>query len=402
MTLVDERDPPPEWGGKEPPAGEGIPVARLWPDPLDLEALSDKEPQQPQFIVADWIPTGYGTLFSGHGGVGKSGIALHLAICISLGRPFFGVPTQRRSVLYLSCEDRENVLHWRMSRICIYEGISMADLKGSFEVIDLVGRDTVLWQPKPAWDREGPQFTPAFAELSHRFLSTERRMLFVDGVSDTFGGNENSKVDVKQYVNVLLSLINADEGALVLIGHVNRATASGDGGTTEGYSGTTGWNNSVRARWYLYPERESSEDGPSRKTGNTTLDLQKSNLGVSEQSINFRWSEEFNIFVGEHQQQETHVQRKERSSSEREGVIQALEGSILAGVRCPAAISGRRTSYHVLSARPEFPQSLMGGKANVARFNRLIEILRQEQIVITELFRTPGRKTSEILIFKGK
>lgn len=384
------------------PADAGVEIKRLWPNPLDLEALSEEEPKPPQFIIADWIPSGYATLFSGHGGVGKSGIALHLAICVSLGRSFFGVPTQKRSVLYMSCEDRKGVLHWRMSKICEYEGINIADLKGCFEILDLVGCDTVLWKPKATWD-EGPNFTPAFAEMQWRFRQTERQLLFVDGVSDTFGGNENSKVDVKQYVNLLLSVIPPDDGGLILIGHVNRATASSDGGTTEGYSGTTGWNNSVRARWYIYPERERNEDGPPQKTGITTLELQKSNLGESEHAIKFKWSAEYGLFIGEHQQQETHVQRKERSANEREGVIRALEGSILAGVRCPSATSGPRTSYHVLSIRPEFPESLTGGsKPLKARFNRIILELMQEKIVTTELVRTPGRKTSETLVFVGK
>src|SRR5690242_16561199 len=53
------------------------------PSPLDLEALAERNPEPPKFIVADWLPCGYATLLAGHGGVGKSGIALHLAVCIA-------------------------------------------------------------------------------------------------------------------------------------------------------------------------------------------------------------------------------------------------------------------------------------------------------------------------------
>src|SRR5262245_12331919 len=46
-------------------------TASGWPAAIDLTALAEREPEQPRFIVADWVPTGYATLLAGHGGVGK-------------------------------------------------------------------------------------------------------------------------------------------------------------------------------------------------------------------------------------------------------------------------------------------------------------------------------------------
>ena len=40
-----------------------------WPACLDLERLAETEPEQPRFIINDWMPTGYATLFAGHYGV---------------------------------------------------------------------------------------------------------------------------------------------------------------------------------------------------------------------------------------------------------------------------------------------------------------------------------------------
>src|SRR5207344_131667 len=119
---------------ESPPA----PNADLWPASLDLEALAEREPQAPKFIMPGWLPCGYASLFAGHGGVGKSGLALHMAVCMAAEVPFFGLEVERRRVLYLSCEDRENILHWRLARICTFTRVDLASLRGRLEVLDLV------------------------------------------------------------------------------------------------------------------------------------------------------------------------------------------------------------------------------------------------------------------------
>ncbi len=131
---------------EEPDNDEG-----LWPESLDLEALTERDPEPPQFIVPGWLPCGYATLFAGHGGVGKSGIALHLALCIAAGLPFFDVPVQRRRALYLSCEDRAAVVHWRLARICTYLGLDLATVRGWLELHERIFarmREESLWSER--------------------------------------------------------------------------------------------------------------------------------------------------------------------------------------------------------------------------------------------------------------
>src|SRR5690606_6157718 len=217
-------------------------------------------------------------------------------VCIALGIDFAGLRVERRRVLYLSCEDRENVLHWRLDRICRHLGISLADLAGHLHIVELVGRDSMLWARDP---RTGAFVTAAYGQLEARMRETRAAVLVVDGVTDTFGGNENSRPEVKSYVNVLLPLVPADIGALLLLGHVAKLTAS-NAATSEGYSGSTGWHNAVRARWYLYPETEQDEDGGRpQRTGRLALELQKSNLGPIDETIPWRWSEAAHMFLPE-------------------------------------------------------------------------------------------------------
>ncbi|WP_224982724.1 AAA family ATPase [Geomonas agri] len=341
--------------------------ATIWPDPVDLVQLSQSEPYPQKFIMKDWLPCGYATLFAGHGGIGKSALALVLAVCVALGLPFFGLQVERRRVLYLSCEDREGVLHWRLNRICSYLGIQLADLAGKLDVLDLVGRESILYQP----GRNAHPLTDAYRHLAKMIQDHASQVLFVDGISDTYDGNENARAEVKAYINALLALIPPEDGAVVLVGHVSKPAAGQR--TTEGYSGSTGWHNSVRARWYLFPEAKREEGGGPERTGDLILELQKSNLGPTDGAMRFNWDVEAGMFVGTVDQGESHFDRNYREREEQAGIMAAL---IAATGPVPAATSGQRTAYHVLSVQDEFPQSLLGGNTERKRFWKHVERLR--------------------------
>ena len=358
-----------------------------WPNPLDFAELAQRAPEKPQFILRDWLPAGYATLLAGHGGVGKSAIGLLLAVCIALGILFFGIETGRRRVLYLSCEDREQVLHWRLAHICNWLGIDLAGLAGELDMLDLVGHDTVLWQLDP---RTGYTVTPAFNALAERMKVRQTQVLVVDGVSDAFGGNENARTEVKRFVNALLALIPLD-GALLLLGHVAKPAAT-TGATSEGYSGSTQWHNAVRARWYLYPETETDEDKrPGTRTGKLLLELQKSNLGRIDQSLTFQWDDDAHLFVATGTFGTSVIDRKHRDETEQLGILRALAGCAVAepSIIVPTATRGERTAFHVLSKRPEFPESL---QRSTRRFWSRIEELRQLHQIDDEENRRSNRK----------
>lgn len=353
--------------------GYGADLAREpWGHALDLEALAEREPERPREIMIG-LPCGYVTLSAGHGGAGKSTIELMRAVCIAAGVPFCGLPVERRRVCYLSCEDREPVLHWRLSRICAYLGVNLASLRGWLQAVDLVGCDSILWERDP---RTGYTITPAFDRLAEMVRENKTEVLFVDGAADSFAGNENSRGEVKRYINALVSLIPPERGAVVLVAHVAKAAAV-NAATTEGYSGSTGWNNGPRARWYLYAETASDDDG-HRRTGALILELQKANLGRSDVQIRFHWDSTAHLFVGELVGGSTILERKIQDRDEQVRICSAMKACGDAGLHVPAAMTGPRTAYLVLSQRPEFPDSLKGsGRAKSRRFWRQIEVLRQ-------------------------
>jgi RecA-family ATPase len=365
------------------------------PSPLNMAELASRDPQPPLWIVQDWLPAGYATLFAGHGGAGKSSIALHLSVCIAMGGRWAGKDCTPCRVLYLSAEDRADLIHLRLARIGDHLGIGLAELSGRLDVLDLVGQNCVLWERDP---RTGATATPAYALLAARIRSRSIDLLVVDSVSDFFGGGENVRGEVKRFINSLLALVPQDRGALLLLHHVDKAIARGAAPSGEGYSGSTGWHNSVRARWYLYPElEEPAEGGDSERTGRLILAAQKQNLGRAEQRIAWRWDDEQRLFVAEAAPSE--FDRRHQDREELAAIRRSLKGCLDCGLTVPAAMQGPRTAYLVLSQRPEFPDSLRGGsRPKTARFRRHVEALRQMLHVEETSIRRENRHAATVIV----
>jgi len=179
------------------------------------------------------------------------------------------------------------------------------------------------------------------------------------------------------------------DAALLLVAHVNK-TSAGGAPTSEGYSGSTGWHNAVRARWYLRPETRGDDDA----TGAMLLELQKANHGKSGLSVKFEWDDAARLFVGQSLAPENALDRDQRDREERVGILLSLKSCIALGVIVPTAMTGPRTAYQVLSLRTEFPESLRGGSAAKRKFWRHIEALRQMRAIVEEAYRRNNRHTA--------
>ncbi|MBC8017063.1 MAG: AAA family ATPase [Verrucomicrobia bacterium] len=367
---------------------------KLWPEAVNLRELAKKEPTAPRFIMPGWLPCGYATMFSGHGGAGKSSISLVLIVCIALGRSFHGNPVEQRKVLFLSCEDRIQVLHWRLSHICRFFGVSIDILSENLSILDLVGHDNIIYQPS----RKGPTLTPIYHELSGRMKEYGAQVLVVDGISDTYDGNENSRAEPKAFVNALLALVPAEEGAVLLLGHVAKSSAN-NAQTNEGYSGSTAWHNAVRARWYLYPETKSGYDKRQDPTGKLILELQKSNLGKADKSMCFEWDDAAHMFAHVQIEEESHFDKNYRETKERNEILSTI---VNCTVDIPAASSGQRTAFHVLVAQPKFPFTATAGNAERKCFWRHIETLRAMGMVTDGFITREDRHKVRLLVATDK
>jgi archaellum biogenesis ATPase FlaH len=76
-----------------------------------------EEPPTLEFCVNPYAPIGVVTLINGHGGTGKSLLALYMAVRIAFGLDVFKAPTRSGKVAYLSLEDSEIVFRERLFKI---------------------------------------------------------------------------------------------------------------------------------------------------------------------------------------------------------------------------------------------------------------------------------------------
>jgi RecA-family ATPase len=346
-------------------------VTEEWPAALDLIELAARTPVTPRHIIpGGWLPAGEVTLFPGHGGAGKSGIALYTGACIYLEALWCGLQTEQRPVTVISAEDGAEVLHWRLSRIAAYLGVSLSDL-GGLQIIDASHIDAELMREIPYSE---PVLTPLYSKL--RDLHDPAGVLILDGVSDLYGASEIVRRHVRRFVRALRKLINAD-GAVLALAHVDKAAAR-DGGATDRYSGSTAWHNSVRARWSL-----TAGDNDA-----LTLALAKANHAKAGAEIRFRWDAQAHLYAPDPVTAEGGIAGAIRERQERDGIVAAFKAC---SEPIPAATTGQRTAWHVLSARSELPQSLRDGRDGRRKFWAHIEALRQMKIISEGSYRRSNR-----------
>ncbi|WP_022980820.1 AAA family ATPase [Ideonella sp. B508-1] len=256
-------------GFEEVPGTVETAPATLPPPGFRRVAIADvlTHPEAPHpFVWEPYIPAGAAvTLLAGHGGSGKSGLGLDLAMHVAAGREFLGFPVQKTPVVYLSAEDSAGVLRRRLARLCEAHDLDPVDLDRHLTVLDAT-ECPVLWDPQP----HGPgKPSQAYGKLRAVIEETSAGLLVVDNASDAFAADRFDKTSATQFVRALARLMSQSQGAVLLLAHVNKATAGKQQDAGESFSDSVAWHNSVRSRLFL-----EIGDGMVR-----TLQHAKSNYG---------------------------------------------------------------------------------------------------------------------------
>ena len=247
---------------------------------VDISDLAYAMPDPQVWWCESYVPAGHVTLLGGHGGAGKSTLALMLAVCIALGWPFMGLRTRRGRVLFFSAEDQGPMVRRRLQKICRETGADPATLAQTLHILDATEADPALFIEHRTQGHRTGLTTATHHALATFIEARQIDVVFADNASDVFDGDEINRALVRGFIRSLALLVRRRNGAVLLLAHVDKQTSrAGKASGSESYSGSTAWHNSVRSRLFLL------ESGP----GMLELQHQKSNLGPRRAALVLAW-----------------------------------------------------------------------------------------------------------------
>ena len=168
------------------------PRTRTVVDPTSLQ--NAKVPER-RWIVQDWIPDGVVTGLYGSGGLGKTLAAQQLLTASAIGKPWLGRPVVYMQSMGVFCEDSAEELHRRQADINRLYEVNFADL-GAMRWLPRLGYNNLLM----TFDHGEPKLTAFFGRLVREARAFGARLAVIDTVADCFGGDENNRGQVRQFI----------------------------------------------------------------------------------------------------------------------------------------------------------------------------------------------------------
>lgn len=323
--------------GGEVAVDESAPIPQL--DRVDLTGLMESTVSPVEFVVEPIIPRRTTTLLGGHGGVGKSMLALTLAAHVAAGRPWGPYIFQQGRAVVVSLEDDAEIVRYRLRRIIETCGLPADAVLANLTLFDGSSIDAELAVEMTANGVTRLAFTPVMDAVSEAVKGAA--FVLIDNASDAYGGNENERRQVRAFVRKVNREARENNAALVLLAHIDKQAAK-HGGKGNTYSGSTQWHNSVRSRLALV-----------EADGVIELLHEKSNLG--------RLADPLIIQRGRHgvpapaTSAAIDAARALMCGGDVDAVMNALGAAITAGQTIPCAESGPHTTWHALCNHPELP-----------------------------------------------
>lgn len=249
--------------------------------PFELVPIGDLdhfEPEPPSYAWEGLVPCGHVTLFSAHGGAGKTTVALMLGASVAADRPLFDIPVKAGSAVFYSGEDGASRLRHQLRFVCKQQQISAAEIADRLYLLDATNAPALFAEVTVAGRKEGVT-TGAYDALREFLAGKDVRLLIIDNASDVFDASEIERAKVRGFMRALAAIAREFDLAVILLAHVDKWTSRGERAGNEAYTGSTAWHNSARSRLFMSRDKE----------GGLTMEHQKHNLGPLHAPVHLSW-----------------------------------------------------------------------------------------------------------------
>ncbi len=332
----------------------------------------------PQFVIDPIVPRRVVTLLGGHGGLGKTMLALIICAHVAAGRPWGPFEIHGGRAVFLSLEDDATIILYRLRKIVDEYRLPMADVLANLRVFDGTDIAPELMVPVGNGGVVTMRETPLMGHVSDAVKGAT--LTVIDNASESYGGNANDPLQVKAFLRRLKAMATDNDAGLILLAHIDKASAK-NGSRDNSYLGTAAWHNSSRSRLALIKD----DNGPIE------LRHEKANLGPKAETMLLRHADH-GVLVPAEGGGSREMVAAITAATDADAVYEVLVHAIGAGLTVTAANAGPATAWHVLSSLPELgPQyRTPDGKRRVQA--ALVKLSRDGRIVRAE-FKKPDRHT---------
>ena len=265
---------------------------RSRPEIIKWEDIPDIERRE--WLIPSWLPANTVTMFTGEGGAGKSWLTLQAVCQIVLGYnsayldPDFKREADRlppRNVIFATYEDEPAEIKRRLQALAsgmpwIYNAFSI--IKQHLHIVDMRGIGSV-WGPGIGKHIQNTgDLLSAGEDLRQICEDKQARLLVMDPLSGAFGGNENDRTAVYDFVSSFRGWGDQAQCAMLVIGHLPKSQE----GKAAGFSGSTAWEASARSMWMLSKKSFTQGEGKQAETRHYwALEHTKANYALLQSEI---------------------------------------------------------------------------------------------------------------------
>ena len=249
--------------------------SKLSPQPMPKITAWDDIPEiKREWLIDSWLPANTVTMFTGEGGAGKSWLTLQAVCQVVCGfRDAFIDPdfkkvadtTGPHHIIFATYEDEPTEIKRRLHQLASgmpWIADSMSTIKSHLHLVDMRGIGSVWGPGLGKHIANTGDLLAAGEDLREICESNQAKLLVMDPLSGAFGGNENDRTAVYDFVSSFRGWGDQAKCAMLVIGHLPKSQE----GKAAGFSGSTAWEASARSMWMLSKKSFTEGEGKEKET----------------------------------------------------------------------------------------------------------------------------------------